>query len=349
MGQISVTQARQLFTQEMVAHFSDRRAPKAFFRSFFSETESNSRYVSITVERNKEKVAVDVVRGTGGNRNSISKSTQKVFDPANYDEYFDATELDCYEELYVSEGSVSSISFGKFLLAASEKMEMMFDKVDRAYEVQASQALVDGIVVLKNGNIDFKRKAASLVAYNAAHNWADNAIDPNTKLTEGAEFLNHTGKMIGNVVNVVMGDLAYAAYLNNAKVQARALQVQWGMDALAPAIKDSVGRVYHGEISVGAYRMRIWTYPDTYLDANDVQQKYMHPKKVLMLPEMPKNVLSYAAVLQLLSTGIAPKKGKFITYEHADERNATHEMGVKSAGIAVPVAVDQAYTVQVLA
>lgn len=354
MGLIPASQARKLFTQETVAFFSDRRKPKAFFRSFFTEVEKTSRYVSIEVERDDEKVAVDVLRSTGGNRNSWSRKTQKIYDPAMFDEYFDATELDCYEDMYAGiDGSVvSSVAFGKFLQEATSKMEGLMDSIDRAYELQAAQALVDGIVVLKNGdNIDFKRKAASLVAYNAAWNWALTTVDPNDKLKEGADFLTQTGKISGNVINVVMGGSVYNAYVNNAKVQARNLSVQYGMDALVPAQKDSIGRIYHGQIAVDNYIFRIWTCDSTYKHPDTgVITPYMPAKKVLMLPEQTVNVLTYAAVPQLLSKeGVTVKKGKFITYEYPDERNATHEMGVKSCGIAIPVAIDQAYTVQVLA
>jgi len=352
MGLIPASQARKLFTQETVAFFSDRRKPLPFFRSFFKEVETNTRYVSIAVERDNEKIAVDVLRSTGGNRNTWSKKTQKVYDPAMFDEYFDATELDCYDELYSGiEGSMmTSKAFGKFLQEATNKMDGLFDKIDRAYELQCAQALIDGIVQLENGdNVDFKRKAASLVAYNAAWNWALTTVDPNDKLKEGAEFLTDTGKIQGNIINVVMGGLAYDAYINNAKVQARSLQVQWGMDAIVPAQKDAIGRVYHGQISVNNYIIRIWTCGATYIDSTGTKQKYMHEKKILMLPEQTNNVLTYGAVPQLLSTGLEVKKGKFVTYDFPDERKATHEMGVKSAGIAIPVAVDQAYVVQVLA
>lgn len=352
MGLIPASQARRLFKQETVAFFSDRRPVQGFFRSFFKQIETNSRFISIEVERENESVAVDVLRSTGGNRNSWDRKTQKTYDPAAYDEYFDATELDCYEDLFGTDanGNISSINFGKFLEQANSKMEGLFNKIDRAYEIQAMQALVDGIVVLKNGdNIDYKRKAASIVAYNAAWNWALTTVDPNDKIKEGCDFINDTGKVTSNVFNVIMAGDVYQAYINNAKVQARNLGVQWGMDALVPAQKDAEGKVYHGMISVDNYNLRIWTANGSYKHPDTgVQTRYMPAKKILILPELTNNVLTYGLVPQLAKDGVPIKKGKFVTYEYPDERNATHEMGVKSCGLAVPVAIDQAYTVQVL-
>ena len=352
MANIAIQDARNLFTTEMVASFSDRKKPMSFFRSFFKETETASKSVSIEVERDAETVAVDVLRGTEGNRNTWDLSTQKLFVPPYYNEYFDATELAAYEALYVDPSpTVSSMNFGKFLQAAQAKMEGVMNKVDRAYELQASQALVDGIVVLKNGiNIDFKRKAASLVAFGAGNDWALTTIDPNTILLQGATHLKEVGKMEGAVINVIFGSLAYSAYLNNTFVKARAAAMQYGLDAIIPAQRNALGQSFHGEISVGSYRMRLWSYPETYKHpTTGTITVFMPAKKILMLPEVTANVIAYAAVPQLLTGGIAPKKGKFLAYEYIDEKTTSHQMGVKSAGVAVPVAVDQAFTAQVLA
>lgn len=352
MGLIPASQARRLFKQETVAFFSDRRPVQGFFRSFFKQIETASRFISIEVERENETVAVDVLRSTGGNRNSWDRKTQKVYDPAAYDEYFDATELDCYEDLFGvdANGNISSVNFGKFLEQANSKMEGLFNKIDRAYEIQAMQALVNGIVVLKNGdNIDYKRKAASIVAYNAAWDWSIGTVDPNDIIKSGCDFINDTGKVTSNVFNIIMAGDVYQAYINNAKVQARNLSVQYGMDALVPAQKDAEGKVYHGTIAVDNYSLRIWTSNGSYKDPNSgAITRYMPAKKVLILPELTNNVLTYGLVPQLATDGMPIKKGKFVTYDYPDQRNATHEMGVKSCGLAVPVAIDQAYTVQVL-
>lgn len=348
---ISTTDARNLFTKKLVARFADNMKPKAFGRSFFKEVEAESKLISIEVERNSQLIAVDVTRGTEGNRNAWDKSTEKIILPPYYNEYFDMTQLDLYDALY-AESSISAANFGRFLDNANAKLEACMDKIDRSYEKQAWDVLTTGIVTLEKGiNIDFKRKASSLVDANATYGgyWTGGAVDPDTVLLAGAAFLKETGKSEGSVINVIMGESAYTAYKNNAIVKARALQVQWGLEALIPAQRDSLGRSYHGEISVGAYRLRIWTYPDFYESTPGTVVKYVNTKKIIMVPETTSNVLSYAAVPQLLTTGIAPKKGKFLTYDFVDERATAHILGVKSAGVAIPVAVDQIFTAQVVA
>jgi hypothetical protein len=346
---ISTTDARSLFTKKLVATFTDSHKPKTFGRSFFNETESSSKEISIEVQRNRSLIAVDVVRGSDGNRNTFGSSTEKIFVPPMYDEFFDATELDAYDALYI-EKEISPINFGKFLEKAAEKMEVIKDKIERSYEKQTWEVLETGIVTLVNGiNIDFKRKAASLVDLGGGAYWTGGSVDPNTALEAGCTFLKETGKMAGSVVNVIMGASAFAAYQNNTIVKARATQVQWGLDKIMPAQAQAVGASYHGYTSVGPYTLHLWSYPDFYETAAGVKTKYVNDKKIIMVPEKPSFVLSYAAVPQLLSTGIAPVKGKFMAYEHIDPRKVAHLMGVKSAGVAIPVGVDEIYTAQVVA
>lgn len=349
MRNISTTDARPLFTKKLVARYADNAKPKAFGRSFFKEVETATKEISIEVERGTEKIAVDVTRGTEGNRNVFDKSTEKIFIPPYYNEYFDMTQLDLYDALF-SEAEISALNFGRFIDGVNAKLETLMDKVDRSYERQAWQALTTGIVTLEKGiNIDFKRKAASLVDAGSSNYWADSGIDPNTILLSGATFLKETGKSEGAVINVIMGSTAFLNYVNNTKVKERATQVQWGLDGVVPAQRNALGQTYHGEISVGSFRMRLWSYPDIYeAPVTGTKTPYVDPKKIIMLPEQTPFVLSYAAVPQLLTQGQPPKKGKFLVYDVIDERATAHLIGVKSAGVAIPVGVDQIYTAKVV-
>lgn len=350
---ISSTDAAKLFTKKLVARYADALKPMAFGRSFFTEVESDTKEISIQVERDAELIAVDVMRGTEGNRNVFDKSTEKIFVPPYYNEYFDMTQLQLYDALYVSP-EISVINFSKFLDSAAAKQEAIMDKIDRAYELQSWQVMQTGVVTLNKGvNIDFKRKGASIVTLTGAY-WDGALVDPNTSIEVGCKFLRETGKMAGSTVNMILSSTAMAAYLSNAAVQKRGVIYNYSMDMLVPAQRNALGQSFHGEVSVGSYRVRLWTYPEIYETRNAstgaiTKHKYLTDGNVILLPELTKMVMSYAAVPQLLTTGIAPKKGKFLAYDFIDERATSHLLGVKSAGVAIPVAVDQIYTMKVLA
>ena len=356
MAQISTQDARGVFTQALIAVYKERTAPTAFLRSFFTTKEVSTLQLSIEVQRGTEKIAVDVERGTEGNRNQFSKSSEKIFVPPYYKEYFDATELDFYDRLFTTSGTVDMITFNQWMDTVVEKLGMLQDKIERSYELQASQVLETGIVTLNSGdNIDFKRKATSLVALAAAAQWSAGTSNPYDDLEAGATEIRTKGKSMGNIFNVILGSDSLNAFLNNTVVKERADIRRISLDAIRLPQKESVGGVLHGEVAAGAYVFRLWTYPEYYDTEALANIPYMNTKKVVIMPENPKFVLGFAGVPQLLGkkadvgAGISAKRGAYVVGEYLDERNTSHVIEIKSAGIAIPVAVDQLYTVQVLA
>lgn len=351
MASISTQDARALFTKMLIATYKERVAPSSFFRSFFKEKVSSTLELSIEVQRGTEKIAVDVERGTEGNRNNFSRSTEKIFIPPYYREYFDATQLSLYDRLF-GDTSIDSGVFSAFLEQVAEKIIMLQDKIDRAYEKQCADVLTTGIVSLNGGtNIDFKRKAASLldlVSINANRYWTDNTNSkPYDDLLAGCKFIREVGKSTGATLNAVMGATALNTFLSNTKVKERADIRNYSLDNINAPQRASTGASLHGQVSVGAYNLNLWSYPDIY-ESNGVATPYMDEKKVIILPENPNFVMGFGVVPQLATQGM-PVKGKFVVSDYTDERNATHIFDVKSAGVAIPVGIDQIYTVKVIA
>lgn len=348
MSNIAVTDARALFTKMLIDVYKERITPMSFLRSFFPVSESSTKELSIEVQRGTERIAVDVERGTEGNRNSFSKSTEKIFVPPYYREYFDATELDLYDRLFGSTNeSINDGIFTDFINSVADKLRILQDKIERAYELQCSQVLETGIVTLNAGvSINFKRKALSLVD-NSSTPWTG-ANNPYTQMEVGAVFLRTTGKAVGPVVDVIMGGDAHTAFNANQFVLARGPLTNVNFDALRAPQRTAVGAAFHGEISLGSYRARIWTYPEYYETSNGVMTPYINPKKIIMLPESPRFKLGFAAVPQLLTTGRVVTKGQYVFGNYMDERKAKHDFDIKSAGVAIPVAVDQIWTAQVV-
>lgn len=347
MATIDTKQARALYTQAIIAKYKERPKVTSFLRSFFPTVESSTRYVSIEVSRGTEKVAVDVLRGTEGNRNTFSRSTEKVIDPPFYREFFDATELDVYDRLFGSE-SIDSNAFAGFIDAVTEKYGILQDKIERAYERQCAQVLDSGIVTLANGdNIDFLRKAGSKQD-KSGETWATGTNNPLAHLEGAGNFIRQTGKSSGGVLNVIMGGSALNAFLQNDTVEKTADIRNYSLLAVREPQRNAVGATLHGSVSAGSYQFNIWTYPEYYDDAAGVSTPYVDPKKIIVLPEAPNFKLGFGAVPQLYKGQSSIQKGAFVFGEYMDERNTAHIFDIKSAGIAVPVAVDTIYTAQVL-
>lgn len=346
---ISTTDARALYTKMLIDVYKERVTPKSFLRSFFPEVESETKEISIEVQRGTEKIAVDVQRGTEGNRNSFSKSTEKIFVPPYYREFFDATELDLYDRLFGST-EISDGIFTAFLNSVADKLRTLQDKIERAYEVQCSQVLHTGVVELSAGiNIDFKRKADSLVDLGVGQYWDVAGQNPYADLETGCNFIRQKGKSQGGTLNAILGSNALAALLANSVFLTRQNLFNMALDMVAPPQRNSVGGTLHGQLTVGSYKLNLWAYPEFYDNASGVSTPYIDPKTVILLPENPRFKLSFAAVPRLLKEGAPATKGAYLIGEYMDERNTAHIMDIKSAGVALPVAVDQIYTMQVLA
>ena len=69
-----------------------------------------------------------------------------------------------------------------------------------------------------------------------------------------------------------------------------------------------------------------------------------------MVPEKPNFKFGFGAVPQIIS-GKNPKivAGAFVIGDYPDEKNAAHIYDIKSAGVAIPVAVDTIFTRKVIA
>lgn len=366
MANISVTDARPLFTKDLVAVYRQMIEPTAFLRSFFKETFSTTKLISVESQRGFEHIAFDVVRGTEGNRNKFPRSTEKIFEPPLYEEYFDMTELDLYDRLFGST-QITGSDWANFVYSAAMKLKQLQDKIDRAYERQCAQVFQTGIVTLKNGdNINFFRKALSMVDPGAGNYWANSTggaaapagTDPYKQLEVGCDFLRQTGKVTDGTFNLICGTQALSDLKTNAFFLQRQNLFNMALDTIHPPQRDAQGATLHGILSVGNYKVIVWGYPQYYSDPSTIgpsnpggtQVPYIADNTAIMTAINPEFVLSYAAVPQLLTDmnggRVAPFQGKFLVNEFLDQRKAKHDVDIKSAGVAIPVAVDKIWTLR---
>jgi hypothetical protein len=353
MANIPASQARALFTKLLIDVYQERPLVTSFLRGFFPVVTAPTKDISIEVERMGEKIAVDVLRGTEGNRNNFSRQSMKEFTPPLYREYFDATQLDLYERVLGAQGDAQSPLFAALLNKVADRLENLRDKIERAKELQCAQVLETGIVTLKNADqIDYKRRAGSLVDDGAGQYFA-NAIDPFPKFEAAGNFLRQFGKSPDGIFNCIMGSTALADLLNNAKFQARQNLFNMALDAVQGPVRDAnTGATFHGIITAGSYKFQLWAYPQFYEDPNNgnALTPYVNAKKVIVIPMKPRFKMAHAAVPQLVGEpGQLPVQGEYVMGDFPDPRKATHEFDIQSSPLAIPIAVDQAYTFKAVA
>lgn len=344
---IPAQDARNRYTKKLVAVYKERVQVLSFLRSFFEVSIANTKEISIEVERGTEKIAVDVQRGTEGNRNTSSRSTERMYVPPYYREYMDATELAIYDRMVGTEDISASLA-AEFITELSTRIGQLQDKIDRATELQCAQVFETGIVTLTNGtNINYNRKAGSKVDLTSAGYFGNAGVNPYLSLENGCKFLRQTGKMSGGVVNMIFGANAFSDFCNNPKVQDRADIRRFDLDNIYAPQRNSTGGNLVGEIALGSYKARIWTYAEIYEDASGTAIPYVNPDNIVMLPEVTKFKLVYAQVPKLITgKGVVRESGQYHIGEYMDERNTSHIFDIKAAPLAVPVAIDQIYTLK---
>jgi len=348
---ISVLDAQGLLTKKLIAVYREMPKATTFLSSFFKTFETMTEDVSVAVQRGSERVAVDVFRFSDGNRNSFDSSTERIIKPPLYHEYLTANEHRLYMQVVTAISQGNTTFFRELTADLAQELMMLRDKIDRAVEIQCAQILELGVVSLNTlTDIDYKRKAASLVAYNVANDFSVGTVDPSEVLGAGCKFIREKGKAQGGTYNAIMGESALIALLDNTIIKSRQLFVQASIDSIIAPEKQLDGATFHGILSCGSYKCRLWTYPEVHELSAGVQTPYINDKKVIILPLQPNFVRAYAAVPQLIgANGSVPQKGAYLVQEFFNEEKGQHKVSIKAAPIAIPVAIDQIYTIQVLA
>lgn len=347
---MNLSQALPLFTNEIVAKYSDHQKPKSFGRSFFLEVSTATKLASILSERGINAVASDVPRGSDGNLNVFDKMTQNTMLPPFFNEYFNLVELDSYDYLFVNGAPASKAAWGRFIDDVATKLTWCMDKIDRRYELQCWQVLLTGIVTMVNGeNVSYGRRSASLRDIGAGSYWSSVANDPYLIVREGATFLQEYGKMGGNDIDIIFGRNAWRYWQETTPVKNRNLQLKNNLETLVKAQRDSTGKTYIGSTTIDMWNINLWTYGDFYENSDGTTKTpYMDPNKIVMVPaEGPLGTLTYTAIPEVLDHREMPSKGKFHLWEDINQRRGYHDYGVKSAGVPLLAAIDKVFTAKV--
>lgn len=358
MATISSVDARARFTKALIDVYQERIRPTDFLRSFFPVTQSGALNVGVEVERMGEKIAADVQRGTEGNRNTFSLSTEKIWTPPLYAERFEMTELDLYDRVLGSQGNANENQFAALLNSASDRMGTIQDKIERSLEKQCSQVFMTGQVVLSAAEtINFKRSASSIVDLTSGSNGGYFSTNSACfdQFKAGCDFLRQYGHSIDSTFVAIMGETALKDLLANTTFTGRQNLFNMALDQVQGPRRNAKGAAFHGIITAGSYKVELWTYPQIY-DAVDAttgtvtKTKYIDDRYFILIPQNPRFKMAHALVPQLITKpGQVPSQATYVYDENIDDWRTSHQMRVRTTALAIPVAVDQIYTAKACA
>tara|TARA_R110002051_G_scaffold293519_1_gene358556 strand:+ start:657 stop:1835 length:1179 start_codon:yes stop_codon:yes gene_type:complete len=348
---IPIADSTRLFTGTLIDVYRERVQFPTFLRSFFPSEFVRSKEVSIQVQRMGRNISVDLRRHSEGNLNDFSRSSEKIFVPPYHNEFLVANNHRLYDVAIgeIARGEATSIS--TIVAETAENMAVLQNTIEGSVELQCANILETGVVALSAvQDIDYKRKAASLVDLNTASDyWTVAASNPFKDFEDAGDFLRNTGKMSGMVINAIFGKEALRALRGNDKFIAEAdLRRVNTIDIRMPQ-QEALGQTSHGEFAAGDYTVRVWSYNAEYDNAAGVSTAFVNPKKVICLPEAPRFKTAFALVPQLIEGGSIPQSSEYLVRDYIDNRRTAHEIHIEAAPLAIPVAIDQIYTFQAIA
>lgn len=356
---ITLNQHKVAVTKRIIATFSDAKSPKMGLGTFFKKVTTSEKTVSIEVERNRQLVAADVQRGTDANLNTFDKYSEKLYIPPYFQEGFNFVDLDRYNVTFGNNSNPSASDALNMINQAERKLKILKSKIERAIEKQHSQALQTGIVTMVNGdNVNFNRKAGSIVAIAGGLEW-DNANGlPLNDLENGAKWLRQEGLSGGAEVDCIMGAGAFREFMNNVQVTKQADIRRIDRITLSmPRLDNTTGLSFHGQIAVFDFKVNIWTYSDFYEELNGTKTPYIDDKNIVMIPQDFEGITAYAGIPAIMRDSgnaeypeyISQIEADFYINNYIDPRKKAHMFEIASAPLAIPYSIDRLYTAQVLA
>jgi len=227
------------------------------------------------------------------------------------------------------------------------------EMVERNIQKQHADVLQTGIVSLTNSvNIDYKRKAASIVDVGAAAYWSAAASDPFKDFEDGMTFLRDEGNSGGNTANVYMRREAFSALMANTKFKAESdFRRINRVDVDFPQMDNATGMAFQGRLATGDFIINIWTYNQGYqTTAGGAMNYYLAGNLFVMVPDDFQAKTVFGAIPALNSGGMPyALETEYYNRAYTDQRTMSRIFETSAAPLVMPVTIDKIYTAQVLA
>jgi len=348
-----------LANRTMLEAFKQKKAPTMFLSGFFKTPPRNivrSREVVIDVKRNKESIAVDVIRGTGGRFNLNKRFTTKKYEPPVYDEYSSIYEEEGNDRLPGQTEYDTMDYVAKFIAKATDDQVEHQEKILRAIEKQAADVLFTGTVpLINNDTIDYQQKATH--NFQVGTSWSDEGAPALGDLSDATELNREDGKLDSDIA--IFGKTALKNFLNNTEVLEKGDLRRINRMDIIPPVMNTSGATFHGQVTAGSYNLQIWSYPQVY----EVPIGFSLPNEGELVPYVPENlvcVIGSNIRMDLVFAGIPnivrrvdPRLEAFgipgvpinipidfNPYMLLDERAISLEAGVRSAPLCIPTQID---------
>ena len=331
-------------TRKMMEAYEFMPKPRTFLRdTFFKNVRTfDTESIDIDIYKGKRKVAVYV--SPNAESNVVSREGYTT---------------DSYKAPYIKEKTVTTAedvlkrSKGENIYSAkspedrasdilAEDMMMLDSRVTRAEEVQASQALFTGELILLDGKkLTFPMESTHKITLSGNDLWSDTTnSDPIVKMEAWRRLLHKDSGISPDTV--IMSPEAWNAFRRHTKVEKEMNLLKVDNGQINPQLLPN-GVTYYGFIpSLGC---DIWGYDEYYLGADGTTEYTMVPaKKVFMGSTRARMDRNYGLIKDLKA--LYATERFFKSWEEEDP--SARFVGCQAAPLLVPVDVNSFLFAQVL-
>lgn len=340
----------------VAARFEEDKAPKSGLTQFFPRRTFLTDLIDVEVLRDSDTIAIDVERFTEGNHTKNSKSTEHTYRPPFFKENYDFNRDAVYMQS-VANGILDSTNANQQIVEnVLKSMRKSRGRIERAILKQQAQVLQTGTVTLESGdNIDFKRKAASMVDLGAGNYWNESGANPIEDIRTGLTFLRDEGGSSSSTANLIMRGVTLQDFLSNTTVKETAnFRRISRLEISMPQFDDTSGLAFHGTFAAGDFEVLVWTYNEKYTDANGTKTYYLDENKTLLVPGDFEGFTGFGGLVTSRDITIegqsvpAPVilETEFLVRPYYDPRTISSGLSLMSAPLVVPYTIDRLYTLQ---
>jgi len=299
-------------TRTMIAALEQRLPALSFLRDMFFSKEINvstSKNVDIDIMKGKRRVAPYV------NPRHEGKLVERIgYKAFSYVPPYVKPKMVTTAQDFLNRNQGETIySAGDGPMQRAEKqlgkdLAEMEDQIIRVEEVQCSQLLQTGKVIVRgegvDDEIDFQQSSANLPVLSGTDLWSNAAAEPLEKLRE---WKRQMLQLCGKRPDVcIMGSDAIDAFLKQQNVEQALDTRRINLGNIDP-IEEAAGVTLYGRIKdVG---INIYTYDEWYVDPESGDENPMiDPKKVILASTQARMAINYGAIQDLKAGNAAVQR-----------------------------------------
>lgn len=345
-------------TTASVEMFKKSAKPSKFFTDLFRDRGASNQFkIQMDIVRGEERVAVDVVPGTGPKESKKLKPfTSKEYITPAYDESYIKTAEEIKIRLAGKNAFEPADVEAAMAVFFRDAMIDGQDRIDRSVELQAIEILTLGTLTFQNSeSLDFKMRASHKVTVGTP--WSTVTADALGDIQGIGDQIRKNGLSVPNTL--IFGSTAIKEFLalDQIKDQLNLRRAKL-IDITPPRpLSAEKGATFHGVVSVESYEYQIWSYPQWYVSSADgdavVKAEYLDPGKVIVMDSKARLDRFYGAIprftdgnlegAQAINFGSIMAVGnpvKSAPYVFMGNRGQALEVGVRSRPLCVPTDID---------